>query len=484
MANLKETPVWEAGVYQWETSDPVMGGENGIDNKPTRQLANRTSWLKAEMARANDLIHANQQTATQQFALKTTAITAGAGLTGGGVLRDNQTLSLGKPSKITATTTNLAVSNTHTHEIDKASGTVAGIVMLSASTSSTATDKAATPSAVKAAYDLAASKVSLTANQAIAGSKTFINPIIVGETSSWEKMRFNVKGGHWQLEFNPAGIDGKSLNFLFTSSEKNPQQTRIRFPTVTAHQNVAYESWVEGTINKVVERFAASNHTHTWASITGKPAKFAPEAHTHTEYLPKTGGTIDGNLKIQGHSDNWYGNWINNTNALGSVFSHLETGGITRAGIETSHEGNGSWRIALMGTAQGDINQDRHEQLMTVGAASVWTKAYGSLHDYFTRRNEFAVQATDNGYTRLPNGLILQWGSFYYNDLSDWNNTFDIAYPIAFPNKVLSVVACGAGYQGTPTNAATLRNHNFTAYVREMYAGAEAGGVRWFAIGF
>ncbi|MDK4671316.1 hypothetical protein, partial [Kingella kingae] len=71
----------------------------------------------------------------------------------------------------------------------------------------------------------------------------------------------------------------KSLNFLFTSSEKNPQQTRIRFPTVTAHQNVAYESWVEGAINKVVGRFAASNHTHT-------------------EYLPKTGGTIDGNLKI------------------------------------------------------------------------------------------------------------------------------------------------------------------------------------------
>ena len=484
MANLKETPVWEVGVYQWETSDPVMGGENGIDNKPTRQLANRTSWLKAEMARTNDLIHANQQTATQQFALKTTTITAGAGLTGGGVLRDNQTLSLGKPSKITATTTNLAVSNTHTHEIDKASGTVAGIVMLSASTSSTATDKAATPSAVKAAYDLAASKVSLTANQAIAGSKTFTNPIIVGETSGWEKMRFNVKGGHWQLEFNPAGIDGKSLNFLFTSSEKNPQQTRIRFPTVTAHQNVAYESWVEGAINKVVGRFAASNHTHTWASITGKPATFAPAAHTHTEYLPKTGGVIDGNLKIQGHSDNWYGSWINNTNALGSVFLHLATGGIARAGIETSHEGNGSWRIALVGTAQGDINQARHEQLMTVSAASVWTKAYGSLHDYFTRRNEFTVQTTDNGYTRLPNGLILQWGSFYYNDLGDWNNTFDIAYPIAFPNKVLSVVACGAGYQGTPTNAATLRNHNFTAYVREMYTGAEAGGVRWFAIGF
>ena len=75
-------------------------------------------------------------------------------------------------------------------------------------------------------------------------------------------------------------------------------------------------------------------------------------------------------------------------------------------------------------------------------------------------------------------------GQFLLQRFAQLNNTFDIAYPITFPNKVLSVVACGAGYQGTPTNAATLRNHNFTAYVREMYTGAEAGGVRWFAIGF
>lgn len=46
MANLKESSFWEEGIYQWETSDPVLGGENGIDNVPTRQLANRTKWLK------------------------------------------------------------------------------------------------------------------------------------------------------------------------------------------------------------------------------------------------------------------------------------------------------------------------------------------------------------------------------------------------------------------------------------------------------
>ena len=38
MANLTETNRWEAGIYQLETSDPVMGGPNGIDT------AHRANW--------------------------------------------------------------------------------------------------------------------------------------------------------------------------------------------------------------------------------------------------------------------------------------------------------------------------------------------------------------------------------------------------------------------------------------------------------
>ena len=51
MANLSEISRWEAGIYQWETSDPVQGGPNGIDNRPTRELANRTRWLYDELGR-------------------------------------------------------------------------------------------------------------------------------------------------------------------------------------------------------------------------------------------------------------------------------------------------------------------------------------------------------------------------------------------------------------------------------------------------
>ena len=48
MANLNETAKWEDGVYQIETSDPVLGGPGGIANKQAEQLSNRTSWLKQQ----------------------------------------------------------------------------------------------------------------------------------------------------------------------------------------------------------------------------------------------------------------------------------------------------------------------------------------------------------------------------------------------------------------------------------------------------
>ncbi|WP_206142841.1 phage tail protein [Burkholderia sp. Ac-20384] len=53
MANLKEESKWEDGVYQFETSDPVQGGPDGVDNVPTKQLANRTRYLK-DRADGND----------------------------------------------------------------------------------------------------------------------------------------------------------------------------------------------------------------------------------------------------------------------------------------------------------------------------------------------------------------------------------------------------------------------------------------------
>lgn len=46
MANLQEVVSWDAGVYQLETSDPVLGGPGGHSNKQAQSLANRTAYLK------------------------------------------------------------------------------------------------------------------------------------------------------------------------------------------------------------------------------------------------------------------------------------------------------------------------------------------------------------------------------------------------------------------------------------------------------
>ena len=47
MANISETAEWTEGVYQLETTDPVEGGPEGVDNLQAKQLANRTKYLKA-----------------------------------------------------------------------------------------------------------------------------------------------------------------------------------------------------------------------------------------------------------------------------------------------------------------------------------------------------------------------------------------------------------------------------------------------------
>ncbi|WGE52366.1 hypothetical protein [Actinobacillus equuli] len=91
MAGVKETATWENHVYQIEENDPVHGGADGVTNKPIKHLANRTLYLRKLLTEAGQRIN---------------------------------------PKKITATTKNSNDLTGHTHEIDKASLTTAGLVQL------------------------------------------------------------------------------------------------------------------------------------------------------------------------------------------------------------------------------------------------------------------------------------------------------------------------------------------------------------------
>lgn len=53
MANQPEQAVYDAGVYQIESTDPVDGGVGAKTNAPLLNLANRTAWLKGQVDALN-----------------------------------------------------------------------------------------------------------------------------------------------------------------------------------------------------------------------------------------------------------------------------------------------------------------------------------------------------------------------------------------------------------------------------------------------
>ena len=53
MANLALTRQWVENIYQLETSDPVMGGPDGIDNRQAKELGARTNYLKDQVDTIN-----------------------------------------------------------------------------------------------------------------------------------------------------------------------------------------------------------------------------------------------------------------------------------------------------------------------------------------------------------------------------------------------------------------------------------------------
>ncbi|ACR29790.1 phage tail protein [Burkholderia glumae] len=91
MANLKEDSAWVDGIYQLETSDPVQGGPDGVDNVQAKQLGSRTRYLKDRVDATDKRVDAMGQTVA---GLGTDKLPIAGGAMKGALL--------GKPGEITA----------------------------------------------------------------------------------------------------------------------------------------------------------------------------------------------------------------------------------------------------------------------------------------------------------------------------------------------------------------------------------------------
>lgn len=90
-----------------------------------------------------------------------------------------------------------------------------------------------------------------------------------------------------------------------------------------------------------------------------------------------------------------------------------------------------------------------------------------------------------NGYTKLPNGLILQWGSATASD-SNTNTLTIVTFPITFPISCAIALCTYAGVTGGVSSYSVTAKSttNFTAS-RENYGNIDPGVVfNWFAIGY
>lgn len=428
MANLNETAQWETGIYQLETSDPVMGGPDGIDNRQAKQLANRTLWLK------NQAEAIQRETAGK--AASATAVNAGNGLTGGGNLTASCTISLGQPGQITARSQNAVQSSGHTHAIDTATTSRAGIVQLDNSTESQAEDRAATPKAVKAAYDKAVEAANAVRGFSIPTASTSRAGIV----QLADRVSANTAEANKAITTAAVNraIDELSENVLGRIGEAN---TRIENAvTLTGDQTITGAKIFQADIKASAStaHAAADRYIRLGADATGAYAVNSKSGKIL--YLRH-----DGNLTYDGHNvllarDISSAVNLNDSNKVASA-----------AAVKTAYDA------------------------ATAASAAVQNMA-------------LTGNAAENGWLKLPNGILMQWGKATIEGV---HRQKEIFFPVAF-REIYSIASSAyfpnAAYWDNMAGSVVIRSYaknKFAAQVGSVYANASGSDtcILWFAVG-
>lgn len=386
MANLKEQEKWEDGVYQIEENDPVLGGENGVTNRPIKQLANRTSWLKK----------------TLELLGKKAA-----------------------PKDLTDSSVSAIEQDGHTHKLPSGTTLGKGIVKLNSQVTNDSEQEAATPKAVKAAYDKAseakeaANAAQTSANAAQRTANDGVSKANAAQTSA-NNANNNAngrvsKGGDTLTGIlRSVGIASKQFG-MGSYSEQYDSSAPFMVEETGSKDRDTYHPFVKG-------RVRSNNHYGTAFSFG---------------YTTKQG------------SGDGFGRGIINL---------IEDNGKTRI---WGFEHNGEFRSA------GDVITSSGKSLNTAVQLSDYRSQWGQT-----------------GWVKLPNGLILQWGKTPV--IHDENST-DIVFPIAFPNKVLNIQLTEnqmrtVAAHATHLAALNVTNSKFTFKINSTLPIDSSAD--WFAIGY
>ncbi|MFM0427570.1 hypothetical protein PQQ75_01035 [Paraburkholderia aspalathi] len=388
MANLVEAGGWEDGVYQLETSDPVMGGPEGVDNRQAKQLANRTRYLKAQQEAHAGAVnpHPQYQTANQVQALVTAAINALVAAAPGSLdtlkeLAD----ALGDDPNFATTMTNALAKKA---SLD--------------SPEFTGTPKVPTRD--------------LSDNSLAAASTAFVNALLAAGFQSGGKI--NAVNAPNLL---PNG-SGEFGNFGWSSSVfggvVGVGGEGSLFSNGAAINSATYVSDVSSPIA-----------VHSNVPLTLQGEIFTPVLTKGNAYLKLEAFDIDGKFIST----------VCSTAAISAVnnaFQFLTATGVTPAGTEqvkVSKVLDGSPVAAVAGVRYRRIKLEAGTKAsINSGEASI-----AALSSFFA--------GVQNPYIKFPNGLILQFGT---TQVSNASATVTVTFPIAFPNGCQSLVMTDTGVAG------------------------------------
>ena len=577
MANLKEKDVWEDGIYQIEENDPVLGGENGITNKPIKQLANRTLWLKKALElfgkksapkdlTANSTSTADESGHSHKLPVGSTTqkgiwqATSDTGVDSDGLVL---TAKAGKKLAQMIAVVQLALGNYI--PLNKRSSAV----------NSNSNDTVATSAAVKSANDNANTRVAKSGDT-MTGDLSFKQ----GDYSGINL--YNNNGYYLRLEGNNHD-NGTMITAVYR--KPNGENVAVAFlpkrdGTIAYIDQVVNKTGDTMTGNLTVPNLIVNDpaNNNNFVQI-GDDTKLIDVDMGHTVGLQTTDNANDAYIAYgatkkrfgfdgtnfsaeSGLGAKWFGSqkrgegayvsqwqteapyhvYAGNANGSNTYFPYLK-GKVTngdgwgsafsfgyttpdarnRFGVGVIHliEDNGSekhWFFEHDGKLRGDdfecqgkrlskSHQTDYAYVETAAVAAIWgglkinrngdhmlieSNDRGGFN--FIRRNndggnvyalstptkngtlatleDFGGKLSGNGWTRLPNGLILQWGTAN----GGWVN-----FPIAFPNACFSVV--GTQGQGSDYEPYVIYNISNTRFYHKGKVEHEANGAHWMAIG-
>ena len=99
-------------------------------------------------------------------------------------------------------------------------------------------------------------------------------------------------------------------------------------------------------------------------------------------------------------------------------------------------------------------------------------------------REAFANLKAANGYQKLPNGMIIQWGGATFRETTGVTGEV-ITLPIAFPNAFLRITGTDGGFGANAVGITTIGKSQFRCWGRIVSSGAFSDtGFHWIAIGY